>query len=170
MSTLWIYIEGTSRATKVPNELLSCSDLDELAPKLCQTFNALKNTDPLQLEFLFDGRSPPGDKELLELITTYTAPLVVRYPLSGRKLRLRINLAQKWFKKDFPHTTGLWDITNKEIFDRWSSIIGASRIYLTEDVKLASDKVEITDDFEFLTYFEKNVGKDEFSFSVQMRG
>ncbi|CAG8491885.1 9921_t:CDS:2 [Paraglomus occultum] len=166
---LWIYIEGTRRATKVPDELLSCSDLDLLALKLCQTFTALKNTDPLQLEFLFDGRSLPGDTELLKLITTAKAPLVIRYPLSDRTLRLRINLAQKWFKMDFPHETGLWDTINKEISDRWSSIIGASRIYLTENVKLASDKVEIINDSGLLAYLKTNDGKNEFSFSVQMR-
>ncbi|CAG8849217.1 3451_t:CDS:2, partial [Gigaspora margarita] len=141
------------------------SDLDDLKSSLCEPGTLLK-----------------------DLTTTYTAPLIVRYPVSNSILPakqmtnfislqslviFRCNLSTKWFRCSFPHTSGLWYLVRACCQQKFESLLtDVPYCFIYNEDK--DDEELIENEYQFNIAVSKikpnEENKREISFSIRIKG
>lgn len=166
------------------------SDLDDLKSSLCERQNFPKGVEPDRIRFFYNNRNEPliAGTLLKDLTTTYTAPLIVRYPVSDSILPakqmtnfislqslviFRCNLSTKWFRCSFPHTSGLWYLVRACCQQKFESLLtDVPYCFIYNEDK--DDEELIENEYQFniaVSNIKPNEeNKCEISFSIRIKG
>ncbi|CAG8602839.1 10257_t:CDS:2 [Ambispora leptoticha] len=179
--TLWILPEGHKSPFKYSKEYIQAdSDLVDLRSSLCQHQKFLKDVEPSNIEFFsYDNRNESLSEGMLlkDLTTTATTPLIIRYPVSNSNVVVRCNLSTKWFRCDFPHSSGLWYLIRascQEKFENMPPDVPYYFIYNEQKDNKASGEKLIKTEYQLnmavseIEPDEKN--KREIHFSIRIEG
>ncbi|CAG8493589.1 34_t:CDS:2 [Paraglomus occultum] len=171
---LWIRFENQPNALKYrakPED----SDIADLACRLIEENKRLKDAAPDNIQFLLNDQLQRPATHLVDIETTATAPLIIRYPLSEKIVIIRCFFQQSLlFEHQFQHSTGIWDqlcALVRENEDQLEEIDKSKIFFCTTGKKHRGQ--ELTNIFE-LNHFLSRLPADDHevgaSLSVRIKG
>ncbi|CAB4418382.1 unnamed protein product [Rhizophagus irregularis] len=149
-------------------------DLADIEPRLCEK-EVLSDVQPESLEFFrYGDRITPICPGTLvsTLNTTDQDPLVVRYPLSDSQVVVRCNLFTTWYKKRFPHNSGLWYLIRHEAETKWENLRNSQYFFVYSQDNKKSEEEQIMNEFalnNIVANIQPSEDSDEREISLSIR-
>ncbi|POG62186.1 hypothetical protein GLOIN_2v643587 [Rhizophagus irregularis DAOM 181602=DAOM 197198] len=149
-------------------------DLVDIEPRLCEK-EVLSDVQPERLEFFrYGDRITPICPGTLvsTLNTTDQDPLVVRYPLSDSQVVVRCNLFTSWYKKRFPHNSGLWYLIRHGVETKWENLRNSQYFFVYSQDNKKSEEEQIMNEFalnNIVANIQPSEDSDEREISLSIR-